>query len=133
MRVSEESKRGRKSYVNGKKYENEVARFLNRKRGLTRVSKRYRVSGAELDLIMKMENDLFIVEAKDWDAKVPASVVKRLYSKIRKSGGYIRGGIIVSKKGLSEDAELEARRLGIEHYRYAGARKRRQPWFLQNV
>lgn len=109
----------------GLKYERDVKRLLLKK-GYRTVSERYRYKGAEVDLIMRKEGKLVAVEAKNLKHPIGPPVVNKLKRKIERSHGIYKGGVIVSRKGATEEAKRFARKSGIQIIKYAGARKKKE-------
>lgn len=109
----------------GLKYERDVKKLLLKK-GYKTVSERYRYKGAEVDLIMRKEGKLVAVEAKSLKHPIGPPVVNKLKKKMERSHGIYKGGIIVSRKGATEEAKRLARKSGIQIIKYAGARKKKE-------
>lgn len=109
----------------GLKYERDVKKLLLKK-GYKTVSERYRYKGAEVDLIMRKEGKLVAVEAKNLQHPIGPPVVNNLKKKMERSHGIYKGGIIVSRKGATEEAKRLARKSGIQIIKYAGARKKKE-------
>lgn len=113
----------------GLKYEKDAKRLLLKK-GYKNISERYRYKGAEVDLIMRKGRKLIAIEAKNLKHPIGPPVVNKLKKKMERSHGIYKGGIIVSRKGATEEAKRLARKSGIQIIKYAGARKKRETyWF----
>jgi len=73
---------------------------------------------------------LIAIEAKNLKHPIGPPVVNKLKKKMERSHGIYKGGIIVSRKGATEEAKRLARKSGIQIIKYAGARKRKETyWF----
>lgn len=119
-------KPGKIRHEKGLSYENRCDKFL-RKKGLTIVSKRYHVKGAEIDRVVRdSSGKLLGVEMKNYKVPVAPAVVRKLRRVIERSHGYLKGGIIVARKGGTIEAKKLAQKgsIKISIYKYAGARKK---------
>lgn len=121
--------RGRRSYRKGQAGEKKAYAFLSRKgfkvtKSRVRSKKREEFDGLATD----KHGRTYGVEVKSTKQKVSARAIKGLKKKIEKNR-ILRGGIVVSKKGFTKDAEKEAKRSGIKTFKYKQKRKKSDSWF----
>lgn len=102
-------RKGKASYRKGKEFEKKAYSFLSAK-GFRVFRERLRFKGGEFDGFASKNGRKYAVEAKNTKQKVSANVVKRLKKKIAKSAGVVKGGIIVSRSGFTEEAWAEERK-----------------------
>ena len=74
---------------------------------------------------MSKERRLVAIEAKNVKHPIGPPVVNKL-KKMERSYGIYKSGIIVSRKGATEEAKRLARKSGIQIIKYAGARKKKE-------
>lgn len=96
----------RRIYRKGTRYEEQVYAFLRRK-GFTVLGDRVRFSGGEVDGITSKNGRKYAIEAKNTKQKVGVNVIKKLKKKIAKSAGTMKGRIIISRSGFTEEALKE--------------------------
>lgn len=91
---------------------------------------RIRFKAGEIDGYASKSGRHYAVEAKNTKQKVNVNVVRKLKKKIDRSAGFVKGGVIVSKKGFTKDAEREAKKHRIKTFKYKQKRKKSDSWFL---
>ena len=121
--------KGRRSYKRGLLGEKKADPLLRRKGFHVHKTRTHSRERAEFDrLATDKHGRTYGVEVKYTQQKVTSPVVRKLKKKVDKSG-LLHGGIIVSKKGLTSNAEAEAQRLGIKSYTIKPKRKKKT-WSL---
>jgi len=129
-KAQKKREKGRRAYRKGERFERKAYPFLS--------SKGYKVTKSRVRSRKREEFDAlatdksgrtFGVEVKSTKHKVTSSTVRHLKRKVDKQR-LLRGGIIVSKRGFSEPALREAKRLGIKTLKYKQKRKKETGWFF---
>ena len=107
---------GKIRHEKGLSYENRCDKVL-RKKGLTIVSKRYHVKGAEIDRVVRdSSGKLLGVEMKNYKVPVAPAVVRKLRRVIERSHGYLKGGIIVARKGGTRGQKISSEGFNQNHH-----------------
>ena len=122
--------KGRRSYRKGEQFEKKAYPFLSKKgfkvtKSRVRSKKREEFDGLATD----KHGRTYGVEVKSTKQKVSAKVIRGLKKKIDRNR-LLRGGIVVSKKGFTKDAEKEAKRSGIKTFKYKQRRKKSDSWLF---
>jgi hypothetical protein len=120
--------KGRRSYRKGEHFEKKAYTFL-RGKGFKVHKERIRFKAGEIDGYASKAGRHYAVEAKNTRQKVSARTVRKLKKKIDRSAGFVKGGVIVSKKGFTKDAEREAKKHGIRTLKYK-QKRRKSEWSL---
>jgi predicted RecB family endonuclease len=122
--------KGKRSYKRGLIGEKKADPLLRRKGFHVHKMRTHSKERAEFDrLATDKHGRTYGVEVKYTQQKVTSPVVRKLKKKVDKSG-LLHGGIIVSKKGLTSNAEGEAQRLGIKTYTLKRKKKKKAGWSL---
>ena len=125
-----EREKGKRCYQKGLDGEKRADPFLRRKGFQVHKTRTHSRRREEFDrLATDRHGRTFGVEVKNTKQKVTSPVVRKLKRKVDKSG-LLHGGIIVSKKGFTDPAEEEAKRLGIKTYVLKRKRKKKTSWSL---
>jgi hypothetical protein len=125
-RAQKQKGKGRRSYKKGLDFEKKAYPLLARKgykvtKARVRSKKREEFDGVATD----RRGHMHAVECKNTKQKVNVAVVKNLKKKV--SGNrLLHGGIIVSKKGFTKEAEQEAKKDGIKTIKYKQKRKKKR-------
>jgi predicted RecB family endonuclease len=119
--------KGRRSYRKGKQFEKKAYKFLGSK-GFKVHKERIRFKGGEIDGFASKGGRHYAVEAKNTRQKVSVKAVRKLRKKIDRSAGFAKGGVIVSKKGFTKEAEKEAKKLHIHALKYKQKRRKTDEW-----
>lgn len=129
-KVQKRKEKGRRAYRKGEQFEKKAYPFLSGK-GLRVTKSRVRSRRREeFDaLATDKQGRTYGVEVKGTKQKVSSGVIKSLKRKVDKQR-LLRGGIVVSRSGFTEQALKEAKRAGIKTYKYKRKRRKRAGWFF---
>lgn len=121
----EARKRAHENRRKGKQYEADVANFL-KKKGYVIIRRRHRTPKIELDLVVRKNKDIFLVECKNLKAKINTPIITKVLRNLKKSEAITKNGIIVSRKGLDEAAAKLAKKHKLIVIKYGGSRKKKE-------
>jgi len=85
---------------------------------------RIRFKGGEIDGYASKAGRHYAIEAKNTKQKVSVKTVRKLKKKVDRSAGFVKGAVIVSKKGHTKEAEREAKKHRIILYKYKQKREK---------
>lgn len=121
--------KGRRSYRKGEQFEKKAYQFLARQgykvtKSRVRSKKREEFDGLATD----KHGRTYGVEVKATKQKVGVNVIRGLKKKVDRNR-LLRGGIVVSKKGFTKDAEKEAKPSQIKIFKYK-QKRRKSDWLF---